>query len=148
MSVQFKNYNIDIGTTGPEGPEGPEGPAGPAGPAGTTGPTGPTGPAGPAGTPNIPNCIAINSNSIIPGNIQYVFVNNSSGFTITVPTSPVNGQILTIRNITGTSTTTINAQAGTTFQSTSTGSTFSTIPIAGYNVVNMIYSGNVWYLTN
>ena len=142
MSVQFKNYNIDIG------PAGPAGPSGPSGSTGSTGPTGSTGSTGPAGTPNIPNCIGINSSSIIPGNIQYVFVNNSTGYTITVPTSPVNGQILTIRNINGNSITTVNAPVGTTFQSTSTGSTLNTIPIGGYNVVNMIYINNIWYLNN
>ena len=148
MSVQFKNYNIVIGPTGTTGTTGTTGPIGPIGPTGPTGQTGPIGPIGPAGTPNIPNCIVINSSATIPGNIQYVLVNNSSAFTITVPTSPVNGQILTIRNITGSSSITVIGPVGTTFQTTTTGTVSNSIALGGYNMVNMFYINNLWYLNN
>ena len=142
MSVQFKNYNIDIG---PAGPTGPEGPAGSTGSTGPTGPAGPAGPAGPKGQSNIPNYLIMSSTGTIPGNIQYVLVTNSSAFTITVPTSPVNGQILTIRNtVNAGSNITINAPFGTTF--TQAGTSSNTIQISATGITNMIYIGNVWYI--
>ena len=142
MSVQFKNYNIDTGPAGPAGPAGPSGPTGP----GPTGPTGPTGSTGSTGQSNITNYLIMGTTGTIPNNIQYVLVNNGSLFTITVPTSPVNGQILTIRNIVPAGPgfiTIINAPVGTTFFGLVSSATI-TNSVTG--ITNMIYSNNVWYI--
>ena len=144
MSFQFKNYNIDIG---PAGPAGPAGPTGPTGSTGSTGSTGPAGSTGPLYVTNTPNYLVMSSNGTIPNNIQYVLVNASSSCTITIPTNPVNGQLLSVRNnISNGNNLTLGALYTASPMINLSGVSTTSIFVPVNNNLNMIYFNNIWYL--
>ena len=108
-----------LGATGPSGPSGPSGATGPSGPSGATGPSGPsgaTGPSGPSGengAPAVTNT-AISANTTLSAGIRY-FVDTSAARTLTLPSSPTQGNEIQIIDESGAAATnniTVNSNSG------------------------------------
>ncbi len=94
-----------IGPRGPIGPTGLTGSIGPVGPIGQTGPTGPIGPLGPIGpqglTGDINYEVASSNRNVFAGDL--IAADTSSGsFTLTLPSSPNNGDAIDIVDYSGT----------------------------------------------
>ena len=102
-----------LGATGPSGPSGPSGATGPSGPSGPSGATGPSGPSGANGAPAVTNT-AISANTTLSAGIRY-FVDTSAARTLTLPSSPTQGNEIQIIDESGTAATnkiTVNPNSG------------------------------------
>jgi len=131
------------GGIGPQGPPGPQGPSGPAGPTGNPGATGAQGPAGPQGVPG-PQGPA----GVPPPNVAVTDTANTFAASQTI-----NGNLILGGTASG-----IQFGDGTTQNTASSVSSAgvpsgfmilgtSPIPPAGYSIVGMFSSGNVWSST-